>query len=128
MANTLNSGVYKEQWEVMLQKRLNRPISYTDVADVTFSDVQVFNVPYMSTVFSAQTGTRGTAYGFSDFTLTNETLTLNQYRTVPVFVDQADLAQCNYVRQMEIATRQAALIRERVEVAMLADHAAWTNI
>ena len=82
----------------------------------------------MSTVFSVQTGTRGTAYGFSDFALTNETLTISTYRTVPVFIDRGDMAQCQYANQMEIADRQGALINENIEAGVLDDHANWTNI
>lgn len=128
MANTLNTGVYKEEYTTRLQERLNRPTTWKEVCDVVYTDAQIVNVPYMSTVFSVQTGTRGTAYGFSDFALTNETLTINTYRTVPVFIDRGDLAQCSYVNQMEIADRQAALINENVEAGVLDDHANWRNI
>lgn len=128
MANTFNTGVYKEEWMTKLQERLDRPTSWKDVADVLYSDVNIFNVPYMSTEFSVQTGTRGTAYGFSDFALTNETISLTTKRLVPVFIDRADLAQCQYTTQMELAERQGALIDEHLETGMLDDHANWTDV
>lgn len=82
----------------------------------------------MSTEFSAQTGTRGSSYGFSDFALTNETRTISTIRIVPVFVDRADLAQANsYVNQMAIAERQGALIQEVLESQFLGQHASWTD-
>lgn len=128
MANTFNTGVHKEDWAVALQKRLNKPANWEEVADVVYSDNYIVNNPYMSTEFSAQTGTRGTAYGFSDFALTNDALTISTKRLVPVFIDRADLAQISYLTQMEISTRQAALLKDVIETAMLADHAAWTNV
>jgi len=128
MANTFNTGVHKEDWTTKLQERLDKPETWKEVADVTFSDNYIINNPYMSTEFAAQTGTRGTAYGFSDFALTNDTLTINQQDIVPVFVDRADMAQITYVNQMEIAERQGALLSDVIETAMLADHANWTDV
>lgn len=128
MSNTFNTGVHKEDWMTKLQERLDKPTNWKDVASVTYSDNYIINVPYMATEFSLQTGTRGTAYGFSDFTLTNDTITVSTKKIVPVFVDRADMAQVQYANQMEIADRQGALINEQIEAAMLADHASWTDV
>lgn len=127
MANTYNTGVYPQEWATKLQERLNKPTNWKEVCDVRYTTTQVINVPYMSTEFAIQTGTRGTAYGFSDFALTNDTLTINTYKPVPVFIDRADLAQCTLLTQMDLAERQGAVIDEWIESAFLADHAAWTN-
>lgn len=124
----MNTGVHKEEWAVRLQERLDKPVTFKEVCDVIYSDTYIFNLPYMSTEFSAQTGTRGTAYSFSDFALTNESLTVNQKRLVPVYIDRADMAQITYANQMEMADRQAALLLDTVETAVLADHANWTNV
>lgn len=128
MANTFNTGVYRQEWATQLQERLNHPTNWKEVANVIYTNTQVQNVPYMSTTPSLQTGTRGTAYGFSDFALTNNTLTITTYKPVPIFIDRADLAQCTLVNQMELASLQGQLINEQIETAMLADHASWTNI
>lgn len=129
MSNTLNTGVYPQEWLTKLQDRLNKPTNWKEVMDVVYSDSQVFNWPYMATEFTMQTGTRGTAYGFSDFTLTNSTLTINTYKVVPVFIDRADLAQTgSLLTQMSIADRQGRLISETLESAMLSSHASWRDI
>lgn len=127
MANTFNTGVYPEEWMTKLQERLDKPTNWKEVCNVIYSDTKTFNMPYMSTEFAIQTGTRGTAYGFSDFTLTNDTLTIDTYKPVPVFIDRADMAQCSLVNQMEIAERQGAIITEQIETAVLANHGEWTN-
>ena len=127
MANTFNTGVYPQEWMTKLQERLDRPTNWKEVCEVIYSDSKIFNLPYMSTEPVIQTGTRGTAYGFSDFILTNDTLDIATYKPVPVFIDRADLAQCSLVNQMELADRQGSIINEWVETALLADHAAWTN-
>ena len=115
------------EWETRLQERLDKPIAYKDVVKVIFSDTYGINSPYMSTEFSAQDGTRGCSYGFSEFTLTNDQLLINTFKIVPVFLDRADLAQCTLASQMEIADRQASLIQEALESAVLGGHAGWTD-
>lgn len=129
MANTIAAGAYNKQaWEAKLSERLNLPTTWRDVADVRMADLRVINVSYMSTEFSTQTGTRGTAYSFSDFALTNETLTLSESKYAPVYIDHADAAQTDYVAQMDLAVDQASKLSEDIETAMLDDHANWTNV
>lgn len=128
MANTFNSGVYPEEYATKLQERLDKPTNWKEFAEVIYTDTKIFNMPYMSTEFTVQTGTRGTAYGFSDFALTNDTIDISTYKVVPVFIDRADAAQCTLASQMELATRQGSLLSEIIESAMLADHAEWTDV
>ncbi len=123
----MNTGVYPEEYATKLQERLNRPVSWKEVCDVIYSDVKIFNMPYMSTHFSVQTGTRGTAYSFSDFALTNNVIDIATKVLAPTFVDRADLAQCTLVNQMELAERSASLLMENIETSFLADHGEWTN-
>lgn len=127
MANAYNSGVYPQEWMTKLQERLDYPTNWKDVCNVIYSDTQVFNMPYLSTEPVIQTGTRGTAYGFSDFAITNDTLTISTYKPIPVFIDRADIAQCTLVSQMSMAELQGQKINEHIESAVLANHAAWTD-
>lgn len=119
--------VYNQEWETKLQERLDYPLTWKEVCKVIYSDTYAVNSPYMSTEFSAQTGTRGCSYSFSEFTLTNDQLLINQFKIVPVFIDRADLAQCKLASQMEIADRQASLLNEAIETAMLGGYAGWTT-
>lgn len=86
------------------------------------------NIPYMSTEYTLQSGTRGTAYSHSDFTLTNDTLTISAQDIVSVFMDRADAAQNKLANAAEHGARQGDIINERVEDLFLAQHAAWTNV
>lgn len=88
----------------------------------------MLNIPYMSTTPTIQTGTRGTAFTFQDFGLTNEALTISTYRELGVYIDRADLAQAGFDLQMELADRQGQLVNEVIENIMLSNHADWTNI
>lgn len=134
MANTFTLstesqvGVYKADWESRLQTRLNKPQTWKEVADVTFTDAYSLLIPYMSTEFVAQSGTRGTAYGFSNFTLTNQILTVSTPKMVPIQIDRADLAQCSYVNQMDLADRQGKLLADQVESALLGNYGSWTDV
>ncbi len=121
LPNTYNTGTYPTEWATKLQERLDYPTNWKAIANVIYTNTQVFNVPYMSTSSAAQTGTRGCAYGFSEFALTNDTVTITTYKVVPMHIDRADLAQCNFVSQMTAADLQGKLLNEAVESAWLTD-------
>mgnify|MGYP001559711469 CR=1 FL=1 len=125
MVNTL---VYKEEWVTKLQSRLKRPTNWKEVCRVDYTNSRVLNNPYMSTTPSIQNGTRETAFTFQTFALTNESITINVYRELGVFMDRADIAQNGLNVQMDMANRQGQLMNEKIENAMLASHADWTNI
>lgn len=124
MANTI---VYGEEWATKLQERLDHTTIWKEVCNVEYTNTKVFNNPYMSTVPSVQNGTRGTAYTHQDIGETNETVSIDTYRILPIFIDRADLAQSTFSRQMYLADLQGQLINEKIESAMLAEHAQWTN-
>jgi hypothetical protein len=136
MANTFDTGststsyagVYKQDWEAKLQERLNYPQSWKEICDVIMTNAQVQNVPYESTVPSVTTGTRGTAYTFSDFALTNQQLNITDAQFATRFVDRADMAQCGYVRQMAIAEEHGILLNEKIESKVMAALISATNV
>ena len=128
MANTLNaSTVFPQVWATGLQERLTGPTNWKEICEVHMMNDYTLNLPYMSTEFSLQSGTRGTAYSHSDFTLTNDTLTVSAQDIVSVFLDRADQAQQKFVGALEAGQRQGDLINERVEDLFLAQHAGWTD-
>ncbi len=115
------------EWDTKLQERLDKPLTFKEVCKVIYSNTYGINSPYMSTEFSASTGTRGSAYAFSAFTLTNDQLIIDQFKIAPIVIDRADLAQCSLASQMEMASRQASVLNEAIESAVLGGHAGWTN-
>jgi hypothetical protein len=129
MANTYNTGTYPQEWATSLQMRLNHPTTWKKVAKVIYSDSRVFNVPYLTTASepSFTTGTRGVAYIPTDYTMTDDTLTISNYRYAAQFIDRADLAQFSLFQAVEAGDLQGTKINEGIEAAMLADHASWTN-
>ena len=128
MANTFNSGTYEQVWATKLQERLTGPANWKEICEVIYSDKQVLNLPYMSTEYSLQSGTRGTAYSHSDFALTNDTLTISSQDIVSVFQDRADLAQSNLATAAEHGARMGDLVSERVEDLFLAQYGSWTDL
>ncbi len=128
MANTFNTGTYEQIWATKLQERLTGPATWKEICEVIYSDTQILNLPYMSTEYSLQSGTRGTAYSHSDFALTNDTLTINAQDIVSVYQDRADLAQSNLATAAEHGARMGDIVSERVEDLFLAQHGDWTNI
>ena len=132
MANTLDTssdnGVYKMEWEAKLQERLAYPTNWKEICDVIYTDNQIYNAPYMSTVPAVTAGTRGTAYTFADFDLTNQAMAITSTYMSPMYVDRADLAQCQYVSQMELATLQGQLLNEQIETGVMTALTSATNV
>lgn len=128
MANTFAAQTYPEIWATSLQERLTGPTNWKEVLEVVYSDTRTLNLPYMSTEYSLQSGTRGTAYSHADFALTNDTLTISSTDVVSVFMDRADAAQNNLVNAAEHGARQGDIINERVEDLFLAQHAGMTDV
>ncbi len=127
MANSFAAQTYPEIWATSLQERLTGPTTWKEICDVIYSDARTLNLPYMSTEYTLQSGTRGTAYSHSDFTLTNDTLTINATDIVSVFMDRADVAQNNLVNASEHGGRQGDIINERVEDLFLAQYTGFTD-
>lgn len=123
MSNTI---IYDEDWAVKAQERLDAPLNWKEICNVEYTNSRVLHNPYFTDP-SVQTTARGTAYTHQDVTLTDESITINQIGILPQLIDRADLAQTPYAKQMELADRQATLLNEAIEAAMLAAHAQWTN-
>lgn len=124
MSNTI---IYAEDWAVKLQERLDSPQNWKEICKVEYTNSRVLNNPYLTDP-TVQSGTRGAAYVHQDVTETNEAITINQFKILPMLIDRADLAQSTYLKQMELAELQGTLLNEAIETAMLAAHASWTNV
>lgn len=103
-------------------------MNWKEICEVIYSDTYQLHLPYMSTEYSLQSGTRGTAYSHSDFALTDDTLTISSQDIVSVFQDRADLAQSNLATAAEHGARMGDIVMERVEDLFLAQHAGWTDM
>lgn len=123
-----NTTVYQEDWEVKLQERLDHPVTFKEVCNVEYTDTKTLHNPYLSTTPAVQDGTRGTAYTFQDFVMTDESIAIDTYKELPIYIDDADLAQSTYAKQMKDAELQGTLVLEAIEAYVLAGHAEWTNI
>ena len=124
MANTVT---YQQDFEDILQDRLDRPQTWKEVIDVKYSNDRILNSSYESTQAAVQTGGRGTGITFQDFTQTNNTLTISTYQELGEFIDWADLAQSPWSVLTEKFARIGSKLNEAIEAAVLARHASWTN-
>lgn len=125
MANTV---VYQEEWETKLQERLNKPTNWKEICDVRFTNTRVLNNPYRTDPTVTTGYTRGNALTISDIAETNESITISTTDYAAEFIDRADEAQSQFTSQMSVADLQGIKIQERLETAMLAAHASWTNL
>lgn len=125
MANTVTWN--KHDYVAKLRSRINKPTSWMDTMNVKYRNVRTIVEGAVSTEPVVVTGTRGTAYGTSDFTITQDTLTISTKKIVNIFIDQADLSQQSYVDGMKMGEMHGKLISEHLESAVLAQHASWTD-
>lgn len=125
MANTVIWN--RNDYVMRMRKRLAAPTTWKDVLNVKYSSSRTIVGAYMSTEPSVVTGTRGTAYNYQDFVLTADTLTISTYKVIPMFIDEADRNQQDYVSQMAIADFQGKKIDEALETLVLATHASWKD-
>lgn len=126
MSNTFNTGVYKEDWEVKLQERLSEPTIWKEICNVKYTDTKILHNPYMTDA-AAQTLTRDTAYTHQGIVITDDYVSIDTGKILPQQIDRADLAQCTYANQMDLADSQGRLLDEAIEAAMFAAHADYTD-
>jgi hypothetical protein len=125
MANTVVWN--KHDYHVNLRRRLNIMTNWQDVMDVQYSNDRTIVFGDFTVEPSVVTGTRGTAYQYEDFTIAQDTLTINNFRNIPMFIDEADRLQQTYVSQMRIADFQGKKVNEYLEGQMLAQHTSWVD-
>jgi len=118
--------IYKNEYLTKLQERLSEVNKWKNFCKVEYTDVQVLHNPYM-TDFTANTGTRGSAYTPEALTTTDDTITINTYKIAAMYIDRADLAQKTFAGWMEIADNQGLVLNEAIETAMFANHAEYTD-
>ena len=119
--------MFPAEWKTKLQERLSYNTNWKEVCNVVYTNTKVIFNPYMSTVPSMQSHTRGTPYTYQVFTITSEYVSIDQSYILGIPIDRADLAQLTFVKAMDLADLQGQLINELLESDMLANHAMWTN-
>lgn len=118
--------IYKNEYLTKLQERLSEVNKWKNFCKVEYTDTQVIHNPYM-TDFTANTGTRGSAYTPEALTTTDDSVTINTFKIAAMYIDRADLAQKTFAGWMEIADNQGLVLNEAIETAMFANHAEYTD-
>ena len=120
-------GAYPQVWETKLQERLTGPATWKEILDVVYSAKYIIDLPYMSTEYTLQSGTRGSAYSHADFTITNDQLRINATDLVSVYMDRADATQFTLADWGDHGARQGDIVMERVEDLFLAQFTGMTD-
>ena len=120
MANTVTWN--KHDYVQQMRQRIDKPTVWKDVLDVSYTNNRTIVNSSLTTEPTVVAGTRGTAYAYKDFTLTADTLTVDQFYNIPIRIDEADRHQQTYVNQMKIAEFQGKKINEKMESLMYAAH------
>lgn len=118
--------VVSEAFETKLQERLSAPTVWKEVCKVTYTNTGTLHNPYLTDA-TVGTGTRGTGYTSTAVATTDEEVSITDYSYCAQHIDEADLAQKSFSDFMEIADNMGTMLNEKMETAMLAEHAQWTN-
>lgn len=114
------------EYETTLQERLSAPMVWKEVCLVKYTDSGIWRNPYLTDA-TVGTGTRGTGYTPYAVATTDDTVSITDYVYSAPVIDDADLAQKTFLDWMEIADNVGVMLNEKMETAMLAEHAQWTN-
>lgn len=126
MADVSNTLVYREEWMEKLQGRLSENTKFKEICKVEFTNTRVLHNPFMNDP-TVQSGTRGCPYTYQQIAEIDESITISNFKILAQAIDRADMAQSTFLKQMEMADRQAVLLNEAIETAVYAAHAAWTD-
>lgn len=118
--------VPKIEYETKLQERLSAPTVWKEICLVKYTDTGIWRNPYLTDA-TVGTGTRGTGYTPYAVATTDDTVSITDYVYSAPVIDDADLAQKTFSDWMEIADNVGVMLNEKMETAMLAEHAQWTN-
>lgn len=99
---------------------------WKEVCLVKYTDSGIWRNPYLTDA-TVGTGTRGTGYTPYAVATTDDTVSITDYVYSAPVIDDADLAQKTFSDWMEIADNVGVMLNEKMETAMLAEHAQWTN-
>lgn len=126
MAAVDNTIVYAQEWVTKLQERLSEETKWKDICRVEYTNFRVLNNPYLTDP-TVQTNTRGCPYTYQRTLETNDTITISTSKILPMAIDRGDLAQSTFMRQMDMAERQATLLDEAIEAAVMGAYTQATD-
>ncbi len=112
--------------ETKLQERLDAPMVWKEICEVKYTNSGVVKNPYLTDA-TRSTGTRGTGYTSVAVATVDSSVTISDYVYSAQHIDDADLAQKSFSDFMEIADNMGTVLNEGMEIAMLLEHAQWTN-
>lgn len=114
------------EYETKLQERLSAPTVWKEVCLVKYTDSGIWRNPYLTDA-TVGTGTRGTGYTPALVATVDDTVSITDYVYAAPAIDDADLAQKTFTDWMEVAENVGVLLNEKMETAMLAEHAQFTD-
>ena len=122
MSNTLDGGSFAQYWSRRMQIKLEKQDIFRALASwegqSMLSDGDVYNKPYRSAVVTAGY-TRGSAFTPQDLTNATDSLTVDQTRIAPFYIDDLDALQSKYSLINEYADDCATQLGNWLDAAFL---------
>lgn len=124
------SALNPEFWANMLQVPLRKSLVSEAVADTQFEPLLKYgdtvNQPYINET-SSESYTPGKAFTAKGTTATQDTLTVDNYRIVPDYVDDINALQSKYKYSMDLIDNQAYQLRDDIDTHVFTNITAAGN-
>jgi len=119
MANNLTAS-NKEKWDKELQIELEKNLTGLDICKIhgNLDGYDIIDKPYMSKHLG-QSYTKGTNFTVQDITSTNEQLSLDQVKCVPLLIDKVDMVQNFYSARQNLSPTIAEDLRRGMDAKIL---------
>jgi len=116
------SALNPEIWASLMQVPLRKTLVAEAVADTQFEPLLAYgdkvNQPYIDET-SVETYTPGRPFEAKGTTATQDTLTVDQFKIVPNYVDDVNALQSKYQYSMDLIENQAYQLRDDIDSAVL---------
>lgn len=121
-------ALIKEVWEPSLQKELEKAIVAKEITQYTAEadGYDTINKPYISRHF-AQSYTPGSSFTAQTKSSTNESLSINQIKVVPVSIDLVEFIQSGYSFEDELGKEFAIDLMRKMDADVLSEYDNATN-
>lgn len=123
MANDLQHFT-PEFWSARIQALLHNNLVGAAIANTEERSIlkhgDIVHRPYHSEIYSSAY-TKGTAVTILDVSTTDESLTVDQTRVVPIYIDDIDAIQNDYNTQDALSRRAAYELRDHIDRTILAE-------
>jgi hypothetical protein len=114
MANTTPDGTAKQHWMPKFQRELRKRLVAMGFCEVYTGPDRIIHNPYGLDPVGSD-GAASTTYSITDFTLNDNTMTVNRRATVAEHIDNIEQLQVRYDLAQDRAERHSYVVKDKID-------------